>query len=54
MIKMISIKLNLNNIKDKVIFKFLDQQANKQRRIKSILLDYILEDGNDEDKINSR
>lgn len=43
MIKMISIKLNLKNIKDKVIFRFLNKQENKQGKIKSILLDHILE-----------
>lgn len=51
MIKMISIKLNLKNIKDKVIFRFLNKQENKQGKIKSILLDHILEvedDGKDE------
>ena len=49
MIKMISIKLNLKNIKDKVIYRFLSKQENKQRKIKSILLDHILEVEKDED-----
>ena len=48
MIKMISIKLNLKNIRDKVIFRFLDKQSNKQGKIKSILLDHILEVEDDE------
>lgn len=53
MFKMISIKLNLNNIKDKVIFKFLSKQENKQGKIKSILLDHILEVEDNEDQINT-
>lgn len=53
MIKMISIKLNLKNIKDKVIYKFLSKQTNKHAKIKSILLDHILEVEDNEDQVNS-